>query len=259
MARAWRWRPGGAFVLGGALGLLAGRPFGGGAGRAAVPSLMLEDQLVEVDAPACPPRARTPLRTVAARAVRDVESDLRALIQPSEDELDGADEDYARYFRSELAPRLLGSDLAIDDRDVFDVGPEVGERLVVVGTWRDTIYCHDLWFVAGLERSTRGCYQIVMFKKLRAPVNGMRAMDLDHDGRSEVVLRTLLGVPGNGPAWHVHVVSRGRDGWTCSDLASRDQIVVGQIGHWTFSSPGAGQTWGWHSEGFETLEPVSVE
>lgn len=264
MARAWRWRwrPGGAFVLGGALGLLAGRPFAAKETTQlpVTPQTTLEDQLLDVGSPVSPPRARRPLRPIAARALHDVVSDLRALVQPADGELVGADEDYARYYHSELAPRLLGEDLGLDDRDVFDLGPEEGERLVLVGTWRDTVYCHDLWFVAGLERSPVGRYQVVMFRKLRASVDGMGAVDLDRDGRSEVVLRTLFGVPGNGPAWHTHVVSRGRDGWTCSDLASRDRaLLVDERGRWCFATPNRGQSWGWRSEGFETLEPRSME
>lgn len=216
----------------------------------------LGDQLIGVESPVCPPRARRPLRSIAARALHDVAADLRALIQPVEGELVGADADYAHYYQSELASRLIAADLGLDDRDVFDLGPEEGDCLVLVGTWRDTIYCHDLWFVAGLERSPAGRYQVVMFRLLRAPVDGLRAVDMDRDGRPEIVLRTLLGMPGNGPAWHVHVVSRGRDGWSCSDLASREQLVLDQrAARWLLSSPDTGRTWVWRSEGFMTAGP----
>lgn len=261
MARGWRWRPGGAFVLGGALGLLAGRPSGADTGVGTTPMTTqapLEDRLIRVESPAWPPRPRRPLRPVAARALHDVADDLRALLRPTAAELAGADEEYARYHETELTPRLLAADLAIDDRDVFDLGEE-GE-LIVVGTWRDTIYCHDLWFVAGVERSSAGSYQVVMFKKLRAPVDGLHTVDLDRDGRPEVVLRTLLGMPNNGPAWHALVVSRGRGGWTCSDLASRDQLLLlERADRWVLASPDAGRTWGWRSEGFMTVGPPSVE
>lgn len=233
----WR-RPG--LLIGGALaGAFAVSGLGTAAGRDAARPFPL-DRVPSPEYPAPPPRS---LSTEHERAVRDVAPALTALLGLDAAEFAQLDPEFLDYYTRHLQPRIDRPWTLLAPEDVFDIDFDRDgvNELVLVGTWRDAFFVHDLWFVAVLEQTPQRRFRVVVFERTSAPIAALGKLDLDGDTVPEVVVLTQLGIARNGAPSHAIVVSGSRAGWRLASLPGGDSIdVVDTDGTWTFVSTRVG-------------------
>lgn len=246
----WRWRPRGLATLGMMVVVIATTRLLGP--RPVEPPLGRPVEFVAVAPPCDPEAALVPLRPSAEQAVRDVAGALTPLLLLSDRTLREVDPEFRDYYESVLRPRALEPWKALSDDETLEVDFDIDHRpvLLLLGTWRDTFYCHGLRFVAALEPAWRRGqpYSLATFQRLDMQIDGFAVLDLDGSCTSEVVLRLH-----DGPHCAVRVLSRLNRAWSVHTLPSMRPVEViqeGNRGVFVAQSPDGPRRFTWSSLGF---------
>ncbi|MBX3469134.1 MAG: VCBS repeat-containing protein [Planctomycetes bacterium] len=219
----------------------------------------LEGQLRVVPSPFDAGSALTPLRLEARRALEEAGPALTALLTPHPETLADADPEFSNYLRDHLLPRILAPWTAVSDDEVFavDLDGDGRDELVVVATWRDTFFFHDLRFVAILRPDARGRHRVMTFQRLRSIIDRYGLLDVDGDGTPEVVVWHRAQ---QGPLpWQVAVLSGAGGVVAWHHLASLEPIrhlptVSGFELMITGPVPGIQDRYAWSHAGFQRIE-----